>query len=376
MLDPLYSQNKILSQSVPYRYEINSNEVVYRTSNVNGKITKAIMVYPDTLCLFRNPNIGHPSFIPYFSHPKFNDFPVVGISWEQANAYCDWLSKQIDLPCRLPTLEEYLYASVPEEIKNYTTIKNGSYKPIKSRQFFSYPWIASESSSEIIDKNGNYLANFGVIKDEYGIVLKYNNSDGFANIAKTGSYPASSNGIYDLAGNVAEWVNCNLQKENLLKSFAQKIQDIKIVNSNRLINGKIFEGIEVTQNNFDSIAFAFFNLYQAPYYREEWIRMGKPRVLPHTLDLMNDQNNVIDMVLTNTHNILSDYDMLSKMKNPMAVMGGSWNDGVALIQFGRIQAYPAEETKSTIGFRVAMDRINQWGNFNTNNINIQQSLKQ
>ena len=55
-----------------------------------------IPIYPDTLCWLRDfgySNNEHMA-VNYFSSPKYQNFPVVGVSWNQANAFCDWITKQ------------------------------------------------------------------------------------------------------------------------------------------------------------------------------------------------------------------------------------------------------------------------------------------
>ena len=61
--------------------------------------------------------------VGYFASPKYQNYPVVGVSWNQANAFCDWMTKQkINTyqtknklaeggKCRLPTEAEWAYAA-------------------------------------------------------------------------------------------------------------------------------------------------------------------------------------------------------------------------------------------------------------------------
>ena len=81
--------------------------------------TYIVNVYPDTTCWindFENA-YNEPYTRMYFSHAGYNDYPVVGVSWEQANAFSNWrtdflkrsLGKQgiyIE-PYRLPTEAEW-----------------------------------------------------------------------------------------------------------------------------------------------------------------------------------------------------------------------------------------------------------------------------
>jgi hypothetical protein len=330
---------------------------VYRTGAANSNKINVISIYPDTLCWIRDVpySYNEPLTRRYFSHKAFNDYPVVGVSWEQANAYCQWLSNETKLSCRLPNILEFLYAYMPDESKAMTTVKNG--KSIKrAQQSVTFPWKA-DSKLEVMDKNGNYLANFGPIIDEYGAVLKGYASDGAYYTTKAGSYPATSNGVYDLAGNVAEWIDHSLSADLLLNNLyeAKREAEKKEYNPPALDeNGKIL--YNKVALNFDSIAYTLFDIYRYPEAKEEWDRMGKPKNIEKTEELMNYMAYTIYQVVKQTQNILNSHSMLKKMNDPKAVMGGSWKDGAALMQFGEIQAFAASAKHCMIGFRVAIDR--------------------
>src|SRR5690606_12789674 len=52
----------------------------------------SVQVYPDTLVWKMDFSYSQndPMVKSYFNHPAYNTYPVVGITWEQANAFCNW----------------------------------------------------------------------------------------------------------------------------------------------------------------------------------------------------------------------------------------------------------------------------------------------
>ncbi len=131
----------------------------------------------------------------YFWHPAFNDYPVVGVNWEQANAYCSWLSDLANADrakrglapqpdFRLPTEVEWEFAALGG--KNVSQRVNGM-SPV-------YPW----SNGRMWDDKGQLQAN---IKTDHRNYI----GDGYEYTAPVGSFKANEYGLYDMAGNVSEW---------------------------------------------------------------------------------------------------------------------------------------------------------------------------
>ena len=151
--------------------------------------TYIINIYPDTTCWVNDfQNVNNETYMRlYFSHPNYSNYPVVGVSWEQANAFCVWRTQfllkglgkaaQYVQRYRLPTEVEWEYAA-------------------RGKEGNPFPWTQKESKSE----DGCFFANF---KPDRGNYTK----DGNLITSKVGTYDANSNGLYDMAGNVAEWTS-------------------------------------------------------------------------------------------------------------------------------------------------------------------------
>ena len=154
--------------------------------------TYIVNIYPDETVWINdfNNSYNEPYMRLYFNHPGYNDYPVVGVSWEQANAFCHWrtdfLKRSMDAkikntiePYRLPTEGEFEYAARAGKSENV------------------YPWNAKGVTS---DKKDCFLANFKPGEGNY-------TKDGNLIPAKVATYSPNEFGLYDMAGNVAEWTS-------------------------------------------------------------------------------------------------------------------------------------------------------------------------
>ena len=153
--------------------------------------TYIVNVYPDTTCWVNDfKNAYNEKYVRmYFSHAGYNDYPVVGVSWEQANAFCNWrtefLRKSLGKegvyvePYRLPTEAEWEFAARAGVNKN------------------KYPW---EGDLPLTEDEGCFYANF---KPQEGNYVK----DGSIVCAPVGTYEPNDFGLFDMAGNVSEWTS-------------------------------------------------------------------------------------------------------------------------------------------------------------------------
>lgn len=153
--------------------------------------TYIVAIYPDESCWVRDfPNSSNEQYSRlYFNHPHYDSFPVVGVSWEQAEAFCAWRSRlfkqHIDAPegvvledFRLPTEAEWEYAARVGDSNR------------------RYPWGETDSEG----KEACFYGNFKPDEGDY-------TADGYLIPAQVGSYSPNDFGLYDMAGNVAEWTS-------------------------------------------------------------------------------------------------------------------------------------------------------------------------
>ncbi|MGK0414655.1 MAG: sulfatase modifying factor 1 [Polaribacter sp.] len=230
-------------------------------------------VLPDTLVWRKS--LGNTDILSenYLRHPAYADYPVVGVSWLQANEYCKWRTNAVNLKTlidkghiknifemdsvkpffdtdvfltdasklfdgdstvykkgvgrtvrakgearagkddfqgrkissadgiltqrfRLPTEAEWEFAAK-------ANIENREYNNIRGRK--KYAWDGKYTRSKSRRSRGDQLANFKQGPGGYSGLSGWS-SDGADIPNKIKSYPPNAFGLYDMSGNVAEWV--------------------------------------------------------------------------------------------------------------------------------------------------------------------------
>ena len=184
--------------------------------------TEVLNVYPDTTVWVRDFNYSYndPMHQDYFYHQSYGDYPVVGVSWGQANAFCNWRTKKKNdylrgkkgstlVPdFRLPTEAEWEYAA-----------RGGL-------EFATYPWGTGGLTSD----RGCFLANFKPVRGNYAV-------DGALYTVEAESFNANDYGLYNMAGNVAEWTNTayNLSSYYMASTMNPNVEDRK--NKRKIVRG-------------------------------------------------------------------------------------------------------------------------------------------
>lgn len=202
MIDSIYipieesynGQQTIDVQKLKYKYSWMDISAAAKSRNGKRKNfikTNEIMIYPDTTVWIKDFEYSYnePMHNDYFWHDAYSDYPVVGVSWQQAKAFCNWRTKKKNdfqkerkrQPVnrfRLPTESEWEYAA-------RGGIEGGT-----------YPW----GGPYIMGDRGCFLANFKPSRGDYAADLSLYTVE-----AK--SYEPNDYNLYNMAGNVSEWTN-------------------------------------------------------------------------------------------------------------------------------------------------------------------------
>lgn len=371
-------------------------EYVYWLERVFGETYPEVVrdALPDTLVWLEELAYNDPFIQTYFRFPSYNDYPVVGVSWIQANQYAKWRTDRVNEMLLINrgilnpnpdqkdesnfTTDAYLAgqyeANVRRDLKDFRTgetrkvrFEDGILLPdyrlpteaeweyaalaLRGKQSSDqdelytdrrlFPWDGNNTRYQTRDKNqGAILANFKRGKGDYmGIAGKLNDN---AHIpAEVRSFLPNDFGLYNMAGNVSEWV---LDIYRPLTSLTLRDADNHDLNPyrgdgyQRVVTDQ--DGNPVEKDSLGRLKYRF--LTDDELANRENIRRGQ-------VTNFQDGDKESEAVYDPEHTLISDKARVYK--------GGSWADRAYWLSPGARRFKNEDEADRTIGFRCAMTRL-------------------
>ncbi|MCK9616648.1 MAG: SUMF1/EgtB/PvdO family nonheme iron enzyme [Lentimicrobiaceae bacterium] len=359
---------------------------------------------PDTLVWRDRLSYNEPLVEVYLRHPAYRNYPVVGVNWLQANDYCLWRTDRVNemmlvkagildydpaqrgdnnfnteaylagqyegivnknlksynpngtgarrakvedgimMPkYRLPTEAEWEYAALG-------LVGNTSDERIVERRI--YPWNGSGLRTDNHKAYGDFVANFKRGRGDYmGVAGNLNDANDIP--GEVDAYWPNDFGLYNMAGNVAEWV--------LDVYRPLSFQDIADLSPYR---GNVFktkatdaDGVLEQKDSLGKIRWREVTPEESANrrnYRQADNKNYLDGDYPSTIT--NDWNAKPSN--TNTTNYMYEYGINSLVSDKSRVYkGGSWKDRAYFLSPGSRRFLDEDLSADYIGFRCAMSRV-------------------
>ncbi|MDA9344894.1 gliding motility lipoprotein GldJ [Flavobacteriales bacterium] len=426
------------------RHYVNENSPFFTGTARPEIYTKAL---PDSL-VWRDKLGENEMFLNnYLRHPAYREYPVVGVSWEQANDYCIWrtdrvnerilinagLLMEVTHPDRegvevafttdgyLHGSEDYLANFVTEKqkdrIRNITALKSddeGRYTNMEDGLLLPnyrlpteaewehaalgyignnigenhdnrkiYPWNGSGLRNDTKKNQGQIMANFKRGRgDNMGVAGSLNDDADIT--APVRSYWPNDYGLFNMAGNVSEWV----------ADVYRPITEQTTTSDHRPFRGNVYKTPQINQdagpgeNPYiideqghikDTLVKSSDNIYRRNYKKANNVNFLDGDIESQMDTKWNDnktekssqdtENIKIDKINNNTSkykdssfasnsNEMYDYGNTTLISDRTRVYkGGSWKDRAYWLNPGTRRFLDQSQSTDCIGFRCAMDRV-------------------
>ncbi|MEP7169409.1 MAG: SUMF1/EgtB/PvdO family nonheme iron enzyme [Bacteroidota bacterium] len=194
-----YRRKEIDTRKLNFEYYwIDLKTAAQRDQREQGKTDRSVFikkdiinVYPDTLSWIHDYtySFNDPITNMYFWHPAYDDYPVIGVNWKQARAFCIW---------RTQLLNSYLMSNDETFVQDFRlpTEAEWEYAARGGLDLSPYPW----GGPYIRNSRGCFLGNFKPMRGNYL------DDGGFYTVKATAYWP-NDYGLFCMAGNVSEWCN-------------------------------------------------------------------------------------------------------------------------------------------------------------------------
>jgi gliding motility-associated lipoprotein GldK len=182
---------KIVYQSEVFDYKAAANNRDVTIPRSAFIVKQQVPVYPDSLCWVRDfaYSYNEPMAKKYYGHPAFGNYPVVGVSWKQATAFCEWRTLFLNSFLESKKRSSESDFRLPNEAQWEYAARGG-------RTQSPYPW----GGPYLRNKKGCLLANFKPGRGNYP-------EDGGFYTVRADAYWPNDFGLYNMAGNVSEWTS-------------------------------------------------------------------------------------------------------------------------------------------------------------------------
>ncbi len=417
-------------------------------------------VLPDTLVWRKG--LGNTNLLSesYLRHPAYSDYPVVGVTWIQANQYCKWRTNAVNLKIlmdkgvitnifkedslefrgrnnfdtdvyltdpyvlfdgdstiykkgipvprkkgepkpekgaftgrqvtssdgilsqkfRLPTETEWEYAAK-------AIFENREYNNVRGRK--KYAWNGKYTRNTSRSRRGDQLANFKQGKGNYSGISGW--SSDFADIPNVvKSYPPNAFGLYDMSGNVAEWVSDVYRpivdaEANDFNYFRGNIYTKKLIDENgkvviiddseveidTLVNGKITtKGLPGTIKYIPITKDDTYMRRNYSFADNSDLNDGDKK---STKDFQAEEDQIVPRMYNSPirpesekdslGNVISNLEYDKKTRRTLisnktrVYKGGSWADREYWLDPAQRRYFPEYISTNFIGFRCATDKV-------------------
>jgi len=184
--------------------------------------TEQVKVYPDTTTWIKDfaYSYNEPMHNDYFWHQAYAQYPVVGVSWNQAKAFCEW---------RKLNKNTYVKSKKGRDLINSFRLPSEAEWEYSARgglQSGNYPWGGPYTKND----RGCFLANFKPNRGDYA-------ADDALYTVEAKSYDPNGYGLYNMAGNVSEWTDASYDAAayEFVSSMNPAVQDLK--NKRKVVRG-------------------------------------------------------------------------------------------------------------------------------------------
>ena len=157
-----------------------------------------VPIYPDTTVWIRDFKYSYnePMHNDYFWHDAYSEYPVVGVTWHQAKAFCDWRTKtKNDYQKTKKKLSFVPEFRLPTEAEWEFAARGGL-------QSAMYPWGGPYTKND----RGCFMANFKPMRGDYAV-------DQALYTVEANAYDPNGYNLYNMAGNVSEWIDSSYEPE-------------------------------------------------------------------------------------------------------------------------------------------------------------------